>query len=1379
MSTEFTRLRDVNLDSIRRRKGTWIQMLSALLRKNLLVLFSSVSRLSLLLLLPTCAMLFFYFMNSPDISLPIGPFFNTAYMLQATLMMNLVAREKQLGLIGALRTIGLRDSTYWISWLLSHAYISFLSTVIMVGLAYALNVQIISLSSFLPPILLLWIGAMAMFCFTLLVVAVAAKQSLITSLGFLGTIFALIVSALTIAKSIEGPSSSTGRVFRWCFPWYSIEKVLGTMDRYNDVPRLNQTYSLSTMFMQFGVCNESLAFINEKKCVNAMAFDFALCTEDQVNDPACYYYPPSDASNLFIMSGQILVYLILVWYVFQVVPSGNNGRRRSPTFLFDKRYWVNIMTLRDTDSVQYSSYKDKSIRISELSKSYRGVEAVSSVSLTIDSGQVYVIVGSNSSGKSTLINMLTGRVAASDGEAYVLGQSIHTNYEEIQSMVGVVPQSDLLWDELSAYEHLRLYAVMKGIGSNKKREIQAILRKVSLAKVAARSVSTYSGGIKRRLSIALAVIGNPSLLVLDEPTRGIDPLNQRRIWKLIEDLKQERSVLITTHSMQEADVLGDYVAIMDHGSMLAFGTPMDLKAAYGKGFTIRILANVCNIDIVCAIARETLGFVDIVSRAAGSITIGIPPSMGGMIPKLISYLEAAETDLADRTTPESRQLIREWSVFQSSLEEVYLRLVKRNPNQAPTVKVIGAMSQSRVIELSSAPNGEGGVSYNRTPQVFDSDGILQGGATSHSGWRQMSMLLHKLDILQRRSFGSTLMHLTFPLVAMLVLRYVVLGNEDSTDIPHDRAPSLASAIVLVLLFRVPSIVSLIVYEKQEKYLFMLLLNGLRLRYYWISMYAFQMTWFLIISAIGLGTVFLTVPELTKSPIVANTLVLTGVFNHSMLGVAVLTSAFFTQHRPAAIFMYLFIIATVVVSFVLLFYEKAGGEYRWHWLALVSPIGLARGLFLTFRNDVRDDEATISTLTLIVLISGTCYLAAGIMLSASTGIGATWRVACVSGKPCDQGDDDPIPGALDDDDDTVAHEADVYAEQQRALQLKPEDSAINIQHLDKTFPGRPPINAVVDLCLAMDYGECLGLLAPKSSGKSSLINMLSGQLDPSSGTAYVGGHDVVRERHRVMGQIGLVPQFDILYGNLTVQEHLELYAAMKGISSTVLTVWLQYITHRVSLDRDSFKRRVKDLNGGLQRQLSFAIALLNNPRIIFLDEPTTGLDPDMRRIVWGIIEQLKLDKCVVLATQTMDEAETLCNRVGILAGGSLKYVGTQTSLRQRYSATFELSFTLTRDGPAPSIANSGSDVSGSIAHDHVAQHFCRECPSIRLVSTYGPTRVYTVGLNDIDLEALFSLILRGQEQGLFAEWSISHTSLDEMFCSIAAESEGSTPSLIVD
>jgi ABC-type multidrug transport system ATPase subunit/phosphodiesterase/alkaline phosphatase D-like protein len=218
--------------------------------------------------------------------------------------------------------------------------------------------------------------------------------------------------------------------------------------------------------------------------------------------------------------------------------------------------------------------------------------AVKGTYLTIDEGNLLVLLGHNGAGKTTTIGMLTGLLSPTSGDALIFGNSIITDMDEIRKVMGVCPQYDILWPQMTGREHLELFAALKEV-SKKQLESEVVERlgDVDLLKAQNIPSGSYSGGMKRRLSVAIALIGNPKIVFLDEPTTGMDPVSRRKVWNLIERVKRGRVTLLTTHSMEEADILGDKIAIMKDGYMAAVGTNLRLKNKFGTGYSVTVLSD--------------------------------------------------------------------------------------------------------------------------------------------------------------------------------------------------------------------------------------------------------------------------------------------------------------------------------------------------------------------------------------------------------------------------------------------------------------------------------------------------------------------------------------------------------------------------------------------------------------------------------------------------------------------------------------------------------------------------------------------------------------------------------------------------------------------
>ncbi|XP_028102331.1 ABC transporter A family member 2-like isoform X2 [Camellia sinensis] len=206
-------------------------------------------------------------------------------------------------------------------------------------------------------------------------------------------------------------------------------------------------------------------------------------------------------------------------------------------------------------------------------------------------GQLFCLLGPNGAGKTTAINCLTGITPVTAGDALIYGDSVRSSVgmSNIRRIIGVCPQFDILWDALSGQEHLHLFASIKGLPPSSIESVaHESLAEVRLTESAKIRAGSYSGGMKRRLSVAIALIGDPKLIILDEPTTGMDPITRRHVWDIIEDAKKGRAIILTTHSMEEADILSDRIGIMAKGRLRCIGTSIRLKSKFGTGFIANI-----------------------------------------------------------------------------------------------------------------------------------------------------------------------------------------------------------------------------------------------------------------------------------------------------------------------------------------------------------------------------------------------------------------------------------------------------------------------------------------------------------------------------------------------------------------------------------------------------------------------------------------------------------------------------------------------------------------------------------------------------------------------------------------------------------------------
>ena len=226
--------------------------------------------------------------------------------------------------------------------------------------------------------------------------------------------------------------------------------------------------------------------------------------------------------------------------------------------------------------------KEPAIVIENITKKFEEVTAVDGLSLTIDRGELFGLLGPNGSGKTTTINMLCGLLVPTTGSVEVGGYNVRKEPNKIKELIGVSPQETAVYPYLTGKENIELFANLHAMPKEKlKRNVDELLQKLSLKDHAKRRAGKYSGGMMRRINLAMALVHDPEIAFLDEPTVGMDPQSRRAVWDFIRELrKQNKTVLLTTHYMEEAEELCDRVGIIDYGKLISLGSPQQLKKQF-------------------------------------------------------------------------------------------------------------------------------------------------------------------------------------------------------------------------------------------------------------------------------------------------------------------------------------------------------------------------------------------------------------------------------------------------------------------------------------------------------------------------------------------------------------------------------------------------------------------------------------------------------------------------------------------------------------------------------------------------------------------------------------------------------------------------------
>jgi len=359
-----------------------------------------------------------------------------------------------------------------------------------------------------------------------------------------------------------------------------------------------------------------------------------------------------------------------------------------------------------------------------------------------------------------------------------------------------------------------------------------------------------------------------------------------------------------------------------------------------------------------------------------------------------------------------------------------------------------------------------------------------------------------------------------------------------------------------------------------------------------------------------------------------------------------------------------------------------------------------------------------------------------------------RALCSFGQPDVQ--DSAAVGPLDQD---------VEEERERVIRGDADSEVVVLKGLRKVFPGRsgvPPKVAVSAMYFGIPEGQCFGYLGMNGAGKTTTMKILTGEELCTGGEATLGGFDIKTQQNQVRQLIGYCPQFDALIGTLTAREHLVLFARIKGVSKDRLRAYVDSMLERLTLAPYA-DRQASTFSGGTKRKLSLGIALVGNPRIVFLDEPTTGVDPESRRFMWTLISATMQGRSVILTTHSMDECEALCSRIGIMVNGSLVCLGSTSHLKDRHGSGYQFDIAFTP----------GIDLKA--AFHKLISFVKQQYPEGARVmeGTAGCTRVkLRLPKGTIPISAIFRNVEERRAELGLAEYSVSETTLDQIFINFA-------------
>lgn len=585
--------------------------------------------------------------------------------------------------------------------------------------------------------------------------------------------------------------------------------------------------------------------------------------------------------------------------------------------------------------------------------------------------------------------------------------------------------------------------------------------------------------------------------------------------------------------------------------------------------------------------------------------------------------------------------------------------------------------------------------------------------------------------------------------------------------------------VIIQLF--PVVLTSLVYEKEQKLRIMMKMHGLGDGPYWLISYAYflsissiYMLCFVIFGSV-IGLKFFTLNDYSIQ------FVFYFIYINLQISLAFLVAAFFSNVKTATVVGYICVFATGLLGGFLFQFFVQDTSFPRGWIIVMElypGFSLYRGLYefaqYSFTGnfmgthgmrwgDLSDSGNGMKEVLIIMVVEWLVVLFVAYYIDQVT--------SSVSGKspmflfdrfrkkhpssfrrPSLRRQGSKVFVQME--------KPDVSQEREKVEQLLLEpstDYAIVCDNLKKVYPGRdgnPEKFAVRGLSLALPPGECFGMLGPNGAGKTSFISMMIGLTKPTSGTAYVQGLDIRTHMDGIYTSMGVCPQHDLLWETLTGREHLLFYGRLKNLKGSALTQAVEESLKSVNLFYGGVAdKQAGKYSGGMKRRLSVAISLIGDPKVVYMDEPSTGLDPASRNNLWNVVKHAKQDCAIILTTHSMEEAEVLCDRLGIFVDGSLQCIGNPKELKARYGGSYV--FTMTTP---------------STYEEEVENMVQRLSPGAKRIYQISGTQKFELPKHEVKIADVFQAVENAKSRFTVHAWGLADTTLEDVFIKVARSAQ---------
>ena len=1145
------------------------------------------------------------------------------------------------------------------------------------------------------------------------------------------------------------------------------------------------------------------------------------------------------------------------------------------------------------------------------------VVAVNGLNLTVLRSQIVVLLGANGSGKSTTLEAIAGLSTVTSGTIAVDGSH----------GIGLCPQKNVVWGDLTVQEHVSIFNRLKSSGKIAlKKENDELIRACDLDRKIGARAKTLSGGQLRKLQLSMMFTGGSRVCCVDECSSGVDALARRRLIDILlaERKRSNRTLIFTTHFLDEADLLSDYIAILSKGNLKAEGTAPAIKASLGNGYRVHLYHTPDGpaAPFFEGIAREVMydqtiytvadsaqasafiikleekgfneyqvngptiedAFMKVSEEMVGTHKIQPALTESKEVPVAIearlSDEKSSEPEIVDKGLQlmngneigpfrqgwvlfrkRSTVLQRNWMPFAAAflIPVIAAGLVTlflngfHSPGCSPTsaISVSDISSLAYLVDYDIVLGPSSRISPADLARVAT---VLPGaGSTSGGGSILNASALHMVDTLddfnqyinqnyQNVTPGGiflgdgtspttfvyqgdgdiSLATITQNVLDVLLTNVSISSQFQAFDIPW--APGIGNSLQLVVYFGLamsaaPAFFALYpTVERLRNVRALHYSNGVRALPLWLAYVSFDFIISLASSVIAI-VIFSAASKTFYHPEylfvcfflygLTSTLV---AYVVSLVARSQLAAFAFTAGGLAVSLLLYFIAWLSTLTYAPTDKVDSYVNIVHFCVSIVFPTGsLVRSLAVSlniFSLLCRDrsiasypGEITLYGGPILYLILQSLFLF-GILLWYDSGfqISTVLRGRKVGkGSPSQQVDTEEILSCTD---------SDISAEIARVTSpLASKTDGLRVLHLTKKFGSNV---AIADISFGVKRGETFALLGPNGAGKSTTISLIRGDIRPSpnldrtgKGEVFIENIPLSRRRATARQHLGVCPQFDAM-DQMTVLEHLRFYARIRGVVNVDHNV--KEVLRAVGLSAFSTRMAAK-LSGGNKRKLSLGIALMGNPSVLLLDEPSSGMDVAAKRLMWRTLASIVPGRSLVLTTHSMEEADALANRAGIMAIRMLA-LGTSDYLRRRHGdrywvhlllasaphttpeesenvkswigQTFEGVEIESRDLHGQirfSIPTRSVEGSGAGAGDVVSDEKDRMGADIDEISDHPhnmndkPTTSPTIpgkGGSGSSIATLFSTLEAHKSQLGFEYYSVSQTTLDQVFLAIVGK-----------